>query len=135
MGSIEGEELEESREIFWSRDSSASQLEPPSTAIVEGLRQRQFEDWVAQDSENWLELIAQIVGDLDLPLSSNRLLPFPESKKFKPLSEFMLVERGNVSHLLERSMGLKRKLISVDKQTNDNIMHHNRFRKANRLSS
>jgi len=42
---------------------------------------------------------------------------------------------GNVSDLLERSMGLKRKLISVDKQANDNIMHHNGFRKANRLSS
>jgi hypothetical protein len=42
---------------------------------------------------------------------------------------------GNVSHLLEDSMGLKRKLISVDKQTNDDIMHHNGFRKANRLSS
>ena len=42
---------------------------------------------------------------------------------------------GNVSDLLERSMGLKQKLISVDKQTNDNIMHHNGFRKANRLSS
>ena len=55
-----------------------------------------------------------------------------EKSRERNLTDYWL---GNVSHLLERSMGLKRKLISVDKQTNDNIMHHNRFRKANRLSS
>ncbi|MFN5754465.1 MAG: hypothetical protein ACK47G_18825, partial [Pseudanabaena sp.] len=72
----EGDDLEESREIFWERDSRASQLEPPSTAIVEVLRQRQFADWVAPDSENWLEQIALLVGDLDLSMSSVKL---PES--------------------------------------------------------
>jgi hypothetical protein len=41
---------------------------------------------------------------------------------------------GSVSNLLESLEGLKGKLISIDKQTDDNIMHHNRFRKANRLS-
>jgi len=41
---------------------------------------------------------------------------------------------GNVSHLLEGSMGYKRKLIPVDKQADDNIMHHNGLRKVNRLS-
>jgi hypothetical protein len=42
---------------------------------------------------------------------------------------------GSVSDLLESSGGLKRKLISIDKQNDDNIMHHNRFRKANSLSN
>jgi hypothetical protein len=51
------------------------------------------------------------------------------------LSSAIATLSGDVSHLLESSRGLKRKLISVDKQTNDNIMHHNGFRKANRLSS
>jgi hypothetical protein len=69
---LEGEDMEESREIFWERDSSAAQLEPPSTAIVEGLRQKHFEDWVSGDADSWLEQIAQIVGDLDLPVSSER---------------------------------------------------------------
>jgi hypothetical protein len=87
----EGEDLEESREIFWERDSSAAPLEPPSTAIVEELRQRQFEDWIADDAEKWLERIAQIVGDLDLPMNG---LQFAESNVFKPLSEFTLLERG-----------------------------------------
>jgi hypothetical protein len=91
---VDGEDLEESREIFWERDSRASQLEPPSAEIVEALMQRQLEDWVADETENWLEQIAQLVGDFDLPVSSDRLLPIPESKEFKPLSEFMLLERG-----------------------------------------
>jgi N12 class adenine-specific DNA methylase len=86
--SVDGEDLEESREIFWERDSRASQLEPPSTAIVEVLRQRQFEDWVADETENWLEQIAQLVGDLDIPVSG---LQFAESNVFKPLSEFKVV--------------------------------------------
>jgi hypothetical protein len=85
---LEGEELEESREIFWERDSRASQLEPPSVAIVEALSQRQFEDWVAQDSENWLEQIVQLVGDLDLTVSSMKL---PESIVFKSMSDFTVV--------------------------------------------
>jgi hypothetical protein len=46
----EDEDLEESREIFWDRDSSAALLEPPSTAIVELLRQRTFEDWVSDEA-------------------------------------------------------------------------------------
>jgi hypothetical protein len=84
----EAEELEESREIFWERDSSAASLEPPSTAIVEVLMQRQFEDWVSGETENWLEQIAQLVGDLDIPVSG---LQFAESNVFKPLSEFKVV--------------------------------------------
>jgi hypothetical protein len=87
---LDGEDLEESREIFWSRDSSAAQLEPPSTAIVEALRQRQFEDWVSGDADNWLEQIAQLVGDLDLPMSSDQLLQLPEAKIFKSMSDFTL---------------------------------------------
>jgi hypothetical protein len=85
---VEGEELEESREIFWERDSRASQLEPPLMAIIEGLRQRQFEDWASGDAENWLEHIAQLVGDLDLPVSGDRFLSLPESKVFKSMPEF-----------------------------------------------
>ena len=34
---LETEEPEESREIFWERDSRAALLEPPSIVIVEGL--------------------------------------------------------------------------------------------------
>ena len=34
---LELEELEESREIFWERNSRIALLEPPSMAIVEGL--------------------------------------------------------------------------------------------------
>jgi len=86
---LEGEE-EESREIFWDRNSSAALLEPPSTAIVEALRQRQFEDWVAPDSENWLEQIALLVGDLELPMSSVKL---PNSIESKSMSEFTLVDK------------------------------------------
>jgi hypothetical protein len=89
---LEGENLEESREIFWSRDSSAAPLEPPSTAIVEQLRQRQFEDWVSGGVENWLLQIAQLVGDLDLPVSS---LQFDLANVVNPLPEFTLLERGD----------------------------------------
>jgi N12 class adenine-specific DNA methylase len=90
----EDEDLEESREIFWDRDSSAALLEPPSTAIVESLRQRTFEDWVADDAaENWLEQIAQIVGDLDLPVISDQLLPLPESKASRSLADFTLEDK------------------------------------------
>jgi hypothetical protein len=105
---LEGEELEESREIFWERDSRASQLEPPSTAIIEGLRQRQLEDWVAEDTENWLEHIAQLVGDLDLHVSGDRLLPLPESKAFRPLADFtlggkqLMIPQKNVSEQREQ---------------------------------
>jgi hypothetical protein len=87
---VEGEELVESREIFWERDSRAASLEPPSTAIVEVLIQRQFEDWVSGDADNWLEQIAQLVGDLDLPMSSDQLLQLPEAKVFKSMSDFTL---------------------------------------------
>lgn len=86
----EGDDLEESREIFWERDSSAAPLEPPSTAIVEALRPRQFEDWVAQDSENWLEQIALLVGDLELLMSSVKL---SNSTVSKSMSEFTLVDK------------------------------------------
>jgi hypothetical protein len=55
---------------------------------VEALSQRQFEDWVAQDSENWLEQIVQLVGDLDLTVSSMKL---PESIVFKSMSNFTVV--------------------------------------------
>ncbi len=41
---------------------------------------------------------------------------------------------GSVSHLLETMMGLDTKFVFVDKQTDDNIVHQNGFRKANRLS-
>jgi hypothetical protein len=105
---LEGEELEESREIFWERDSRAAQQEPPSTAIVEVLRQRRFEDWVSQDSENWLEQISLLVGDLDLSVRSDRLLPLPESKAFRPLADFtlggkqLMIPRKNVSEQREQ---------------------------------
>lgn len=88
---LEGEELEESREIFWERDSKAALLEPPSVAIVEALRQRQFDDWVSGDADNWLEQIAQLVGDLDLPMSSDQISPEPTA--FKSLSHFTLVDK------------------------------------------
>ncbi|MFN6066542.1 MAG: hypothetical protein ACK45T_05090, partial [Pseudanabaena sp.] len=61
----------------------------PSTAIVEVLRQRQFADWVAPDSENWLEQIALLVGDLDLSMSSVKL---PESIVFKSMADFQIVK-------------------------------------------
>ncbi len=85
---LEEEDLEESREIFWERDSRASQLEPPSTAIVEVLRQRIFEDWVSGDADNWLEQIAQLVGDLDLPMSGMKL---SEPIVFKSIADFTVV--------------------------------------------
>jgi hypothetical protein len=104
----EGEELEESREIFWERDSSAAQLEPPSIAIVESLRQRTFEDWVAdEDAENWLEQIAQIVSDLDLPMSSDQLVS-PDVKLFKSMSDFtvggnqLVIPQKNVNEQREQ---------------------------------
>ncbi|MDX2256545.1 MAG: DEAD/DEAH box helicase family protein [Pseudanabaenaceae cyanobacterium bins.39] len=86
----EGEEPEESREIFWDRNSSAALLEPPSIAIVEELRQRQFEDWVSGETENWLEEIALIVSDvaIEIPVKGDRLLKFLRPQVFKTLSEF-----------------------------------------------
>jgi len=95
------EELTDSREIFWQRDSIVAKLEPPSTAIVEALRQRQFEDWVSGDADNWLEQIAQIVSsvEIEIPVNGDRLLQFLQPQVFKPLSEFMLLERGG-KHLV-----------------------------------
>ena len=49
-------------------DSIVAKLEPPSTAIVESLRQRQFEDWVSGDADNWLEQIAQIVSNVEIEI-------------------------------------------------------------------
>jgi N12 class adenine-specific DNA methylase len=86
---VDGEDLEESKEIFWERDSRASQLEPPSEAIVEVLRQRQFEDWVSGDADNWLEHIAQLVGELDLPVSDVKQ---PEPAAFQSLAHFTLID-------------------------------------------
>ena len=95
------EELTDSREIFWQRDSIVAKLEPPSIAIVEALRQRQFEDWVSGDADNWLEQIAQIVSsvEIEIPVNGDRLLQFLQPQVFKPLSEFMLLERGG-KHLV-----------------------------------
>ena len=93
---LEGEDLEESREIFWSRDSSAASLEPPSTTIVEVLRQRHFEDWVSGDADNWLEQIAQLVSnvEIEIPVNGDRLLQFLQPQVFNPLSEFTFLEGG-----------------------------------------
>ncbi|MCA6525097.1 MAG: DEAD/DEAH box helicase family protein [Pseudanabaena sp. M135S2SP2A07QC] len=93
---LDDEELTDSREIFWQRDSVVAKLEPPSTAIVEALRQRQFEDWVSGDAENWLEQIAQIVSnvEIEIPVNGDRLLQFLQPQVFKPLSEFTFLERG-----------------------------------------
>jgi hypothetical protein len=90
------EELTDSREIFWQRDSIVAKLEPPSTAIVEALRQRQFEDWVSGDADNWLEQIAQIVSnvEIEIPVNGDRFLQFLQPQVFKPLSEFTFLERG-----------------------------------------
>jgi hypothetical protein len=107
---LEGEELDESREIFWERDSSAAQLEPPSMAIVEALRQRHLEDWVAEGSDNWLEQIAQLVGDLDLPISG---LQLAESKVFKPLSEFTLLERGGKQLVIPKDVNEQREQLTL----------------------
>jgi hypothetical protein len=87
---VDGEELEESRELFWERESRAALLEPPSVAIIEGLMQRQFEDWVSDDCNNWLEHIAQLVNDLDLPVSD---LKQSEPTAFKSLADFTLVDK------------------------------------------
>jgi hypothetical protein len=48
----------DSREIFWQRDSIVAKLEPPSTAIMEALRQRQFEKswYVWLPIFDWLRL-------------------------------------------------------------------------------
>ena len=97
---LKQEVSDEARDLFWNRDSIAAKLEPPSTAIVEALRQRTFEDWVADAAaENWLEQIAQIVGDLDLPVSS---LQSTESKSINSLSELMLLERGDEQLVIPR---------------------------------
>jgi hypothetical protein len=63
---------------------------------VEGLRQRQFEDWVTDETENWLQKIAQLVGnvEIEIPVNGDRLLPFLQPQVFKPLSEFTFLERG-----------------------------------------
>jgi hypothetical protein len=60
---------------------------------VESLRQRQFEDWVSGDADNWLEQIAQIVSnvEIEIPVNGDRLLQFLQPQVFKPLSEFTLV--------------------------------------------
>jgi len=75
---LDNDELTDSREIFWQRDSIVAKLEPPSTAIVEALRRRQFEDWVSGDADNWLEQIAQIVSsvEIEIPVNGDRLLQF-----------------------------------------------------------
>ena len=93
---LDDEELTDSREIFWQRDSVVAKLEPPSTAIVEALLPRQFEDWVSGDADNWLEQIAQIVSnvEIEIPVNGDRLLQFLQPQVFNPLSEFMLLERG-----------------------------------------
>jgi N12 class adenine-specific DNA methylase len=82
----------------WESESSIAKLEPPSTAIVEALRQRVFEDWVSDKTENWLEKIALLVADVEIPVNGtvngDRLLQFLQPKVFKPLSEFTFLERG-----------------------------------------
>ena len=65
---LDDEELTDSREIFWQRDSIVAKLEPPSTAIMEALLPRQFEDWVSGDADNWLEQIAQIVSNVEIEI-------------------------------------------------------------------
>ena len=71
-------------------------MEPPSTAIVEALLPRQFEDWVSGDADNWLEQIAQIVSNVEIviPVNGDRLLQFLQPQVFKPLSEFTFLEGG-----------------------------------------
>ena len=62
---LDDDELTDSREIFWQRDSIVAKLEPPSTAIVEALRQRQFEDWVSGDAEAVLSSIScELLGKM-----------------------------------------------------------------------
>jgi hypothetical protein len=109
---LEGEDLEESREIFWSRDSSAAQLEPPSTAIVEALRQRQFEDWVSGDADNWLEQIAQIVSNVEIEILVNgdRLGTIPESKMF---ADFRLVRGGEQLTIPQKNVNEQREQLTL----------------------
>ena len=63
---------------------------------MEALLPRRFEDWVSGDADNWLEQIAQIVSnvDIEIPVNGERILQFLQPQVFKPLSEFMLLERG-----------------------------------------
>ena len=93
---LDDEELTDSREIFWQRDSIVAKLEPPSTAIVEALLPRRFEDWVSGDADNWLEQIAQIVStvEIEIPVIGDQILQFLQPQVFKPLSEFTFLERG-----------------------------------------
>ncbi len=101
----EGEELEESREIFWDRNSNAALLEPPSTAIVEELRQRQFEDWVAPDSENWLEQISQLVSNLEMPMINNLTLEmtsFPSNFYSTTIDQQLVIPQKNINEQREQ---------------------------------
>ncbi|ELS30153.1 MULTISPECIES: hypothetical protein [Pseudanabaena] len=108
----EGEELEESREIFWDRNSSAARLEPPSIAIVEVLKQRQFEDWVADETENWLEQIAQIVSnvEIEIPVNGDRLGAIPESKI---LADFRLVRGGEQLTIPQKNVNEQREQLTL----------------------
>ncbi|WP_206755011.1 hypothetical protein, partial [Pseudanabaena sp. FACHB-1998] len=109
----EREELDESREIFWERDSSAAPLEPPSTAIIEALRQRHFEDWVADETENWLEQIAQLVGDLDLPVSSDRIGTLSELNEANILANFRLVGGGEKLTIPQKNVDQQREQLTL----------------------
>jgi len=110
---LEGEEPEESREIFWERDSSAASLEPPSIAIVEALRQRQFVDWVSDDADNWLELIAQIVSDRDLPISSDQLGVLPELNEANMLASFRLIGGGEQLVIPQKNVDEQREQLTL----------------------
>jgi hypothetical protein len=92
---LKQEVSDEARDLFWNRDSIAAKLEPPSTAIVEALRQRTLKDWV-NDTENWLEQIAQLVGSVQpaIAITSDSPIEFPQMKIGKPLTEFMFIEKG-----------------------------------------
>ena len=79
-------------------------------AIVEALRQRHLEDWVAEGSDNWLEQIAQLVGDLDLPING---LQLAESNVFKPLSEFTLLERGGKQLVIPKDVNEQREQLTL----------------------
>jgi hypothetical protein len=83
------EKLEVARNIFWERNSIAANLEPPSTAIVEALKRRTFQDWVSTETENWLEQIAQLVSNANL-VNDARIVEFPTMKILKPLTAFTL---------------------------------------------
>jgi hypothetical protein len=109
------EELTDSREIFWQRDSVVAKLEPPSTAIVEALRQRQFEDWVSGDADNWLEQIAQIVStvEIEIPVNGDRLLQFLQPQVFKPLSEFTFLGRGTQLVIPQKNVNEEREQLKL----------------------